>query len=92
MVCLGEGNNAASVPTGYLQGPISTLHVTDEYLVELPHRLKYLLQVALGIVGVDNHRNPVCLIHRRKGTIKKGFFKRFCEKTGAFGLYFNKKW
>jgi hypothetical protein len=55
MVGLGESDNPTIVFLGYFERTVRTLHVAYQYLVKVLDSLQYLLQMLLGIIGVDDY-------------------------------------
>jgi hypothetical protein len=92
MVSLWESHNPASILAGNIESGIRALHIADEHFIEVLHRFEHLFKVALGVVGVDDYRYLVFLIHGRKDTIKKPFFKRFAEKYSVMSSFSQKNW
>ena len=92
MVSLWEGHNPAAILAGNIESGIRALHIADEHFIEVLHRFEHLFKVALGVVGVDDYRYLVFLIHGRKDTIILLFFKRFLEKYSASNDFSQKKW
>ena len=65
-VAFRKGDDLATVGACYVERPVCTLHVADDNLIEVFYRLDDCLQMPFGIVGVDDDRNTLCIVHSCK--------------------------